>query len=72
MIAVAACMLGMPVGLTAKVTVENPRTDHRVNPRGIVRENPVFTWTIGSDKAALHQTGFEIAVASSASDLTAG
>lgn len=71
-IALAAALTLLPGALPAKVAVENPRTDHRENPRGIVGANPVFTWTIGSDKADLRQKGYEIALAADPADLAAG
>lgn len=65
-------MLVAPIGAAGKVVVENACTDHRENPQGIVNARPTFSWTIGSDKSALQQTGYELRVATSEDALRKG
>ena len=55
-----------------QVTVTNTRTEKFVNPLGIDRTKPEFSWQLQSNERNIVQSAYEIRVAETAANLLKG
>jgi len=58
--------------LHAQISIRQLRTENLTNPLGIETVKPRFSWQLSSDRRGTMQTGYEIRVAGTVSDLTKG